>query len=121
MPADALLRGIALFNGGDFFAAHEALEDVWRESSGRERRFLQGLIQIAVALHHHATGNLTGARSLLARGAEKLADYPPVYAGIAVAPLAEAVAAWSGYLGGGGEQPPFPRILSAQEGSAREC
>ncbi|HVP43752.1 MAG TPA: DUF309 domain-containing protein, partial [Terriglobales bacterium] len=75
-------EGVALFNAGDFFAAHEALEDVWRDLHGPERRSMQGLIQLAVALHHHSTGNLDGARSLLARAAAKLADAPDDFFGI---------------------------------------
>jgi predicted metal-dependent hydrolase len=54
-------EGIELFNAGEFFDAHEALEDVWREAGGAEKPFLQGLIQIAVALHHYSTANFAGA------------------------------------------------------------
>jgi hypothetical protein len=60
-------EGIALFNQHSFFEAHEVLEDVWRAAPERERKFLQGLIQVAVALHHHSRGNLVGCRSLLDR------------------------------------------------------
>src|SRR5580765_5353569 len=62
-------RGLALFNSGRFFDAHEVLEDVWREAPrhSRLRRHLQGLVQLAVAFHHQSTGNLEGARSVLER------------------------------------------------------
>ena len=62
-------RGLALFNSGHFFDAHEALEDVWREAPRHShlRRHLQGLVQLAVAFHHQSTGNLVGARSVLER------------------------------------------------------
>jgi predicted metal-dependent hydrolase len=62
-------RGLALFNSADFFDAHEALEDVWREAPrhSRRRRHLQGLVQLAVAFHHQSTGNRVGARSVLER------------------------------------------------------
>jgi predicted metal-dependent hydrolase len=66
--ADALRHGIALFNGGRYYEAHEALEDAWRACSpGDDKRFLQGLTQAAVALHHYSVGNLVGAKSVLAR------------------------------------------------------
>ena len=54
-------RGIALFNHGEFFEAHEVLEDVWRAAPPGEKKFLQGLIQVAVSFHHRSTGNLIGA------------------------------------------------------------
>jgi predicted metal-dependent hydrolase len=104
-------RGVALFNAGEFFEAHEVLEDVWRPAAGVERRFLQGLIQIAVALHHFSTGNLVGARSLLKRGASKLEDLPPDYCGVRVGELRIATQEWLGHLGASSSpQPPFPRL-----------
>src|SRR4051812_9227032 len=104
-------RGIELFNAGEFFEAHEVLEDVWRPAVGDERRFLQGLIQIAVALHHHSTGNWVGARSLLKRGASKLEDLPPDYCGIRVGELRLATQEWLGHLAAtGSRQPRFPRL-----------
>jgi len=52
------------------------LEAAWKTASGDLRQALQGLIQIAVAFHHHAHGNLRGARSLLAEGRGRLAAVP---------------------------------------------
>ena len=69
MHSSEYLHGIRLFNRAAFFEAHEALEDVWRAAPESEKKFLQGLIQIAVGLHHYGTGNLVGARSLLGRAA----------------------------------------------------
>ncbi|MDM7324494.1 MAG: DUF309 domain-containing protein, partial [Thermus sp.] len=40
-----------LFQKGRYFEAHEVLEEVWREAHGEKRRFLQGLILLAAALH----------------------------------------------------------------------
>src|SRR5258708_4364084 len=62
------LAGILFFNDRDFFEAHEVWEDVWTESSGPERRFYQGLIQAAVALHHFRNGNVRGAVKLYRTG-----------------------------------------------------
>lgn len=62
------LAGILFFNERDFFEAHEVWEDVWTESSGPERRFYQGLIQAAVALHHFRNGNVRGAVKLYRTG-----------------------------------------------------
>src|SRR5438876_12392960 len=69
-------EGIKLFNSGSFFEAHEVLEDVWRAAPAAEKRFLQGLIQVAVALHHYSKENRVGTRSLLARARRNLSGYP---------------------------------------------
>jgi predicted metal-dependent hydrolase len=62
------LAGILFFNQRDFFEAHEVWEDVWTEAAGPERRFYQGLIQAAVALHHFRNGNVRGALKLYRTG-----------------------------------------------------
>ena len=41
--------GVDLLNRGMFYDAHEVLEDAWRAAPEPERRFLQGLMQVAVA------------------------------------------------------------------------
>ena len=68
----ALQEGIRLFNAREFFEAHEALEALWLKSSGDEKIFLHGLIQVAAAFHHFTCGNLAGFRSLLEKGSTKL-------------------------------------------------
>ena len=71
-----LAPGRAAFNRGEFFAAHELWEDVWRGLAGDERALAQGLIQIAAGLHHLQRGRPRPAARLLARGASKLARAP---------------------------------------------
>jgi uncharacterized protein len=85
-------RGLELFNARKYFDAHEAWEDVWRAAPAEEKRFLQGLIQIAVALHHHGRGNMAGARSLLARAQRNLSDGPDFFAGLDMAAVRGEIA-----------------------------
>lgn len=66
------LEAIELFNRGEYFECHELLEDLWRPAEGLVRNFLQGLIQVAVALHHESRGNAKGARGLYERGRGRL-------------------------------------------------
>ena len=66
----------ALWNERLFFEVHEVLEAIWKPATGAERQALQGVIQIAVALHHLAHGNRRGARSLLTEGRGRLATVP---------------------------------------------
>src|SRR5271169_700619 len=105
-----LQHGIELFNAGSFFDAHEVLEDAWRETHGEEKKFLQALIQAAVGLHHHSTGNIAGARSLLARASRKLADYPAAYCEIALEGLRRALEEWIASLADGATPPAPPRL-----------
>ena len=110
MDAAKFQHGIDLFNAGSFFDAHEVLEDVWRESRGLEKEFLQAIIQAAVGLHHHSTGNMTGARSLLARASRKLANYPDEYCGIALLGLRLSLDEWQTALANGAARPSPPRL-----------
>jgi predicted metal-dependent hydrolase len=68
-PPGQLLQAIREFNGREWFECHETVEDLWIGSEGEVRDFYQGIIQIAVALHHWRNGNFGGAVSLLKGGA----------------------------------------------------
>jgi predicted metal-dependent hydrolase len=114
-------EAIQLFNCASFFEAHEAWEDVWRATSGAEKKFLQGLIQIAVAFHHHSTGNLAGARSLLRRGCINLDGYPQGFAGIRLASFRESVTEWQRALAEGAPVPALPKLQRWRGAPARKC
>lgn len=70
----AVHEGLAAYEQGDFFEAHEALEPAWMGSNDpAERAVLQGLIKLAAAYVHEVRGNpagiaknLDGARARLA-------------------------------------------------------
>lgn len=68
-PPGQLLQGIREFNRGEWYECHETVEDLWIGESGEMRDFYQGIIQIAIALHHWRNGNFGGAVSLLTGGA----------------------------------------------------
>jgi hypothetical protein len=115
--ADAVARACAhaaaLWNASLFFEVHEVLEAVWKTASGARRQALQGVIQIAVAFHHLAHGNLRGARSLMAEGRARLAAVPAgTLAEIDAAALLESTAPWESALAAGASpaEPPPPLI-----------
>ncbi len=110
MPPHLYLEGIKLFNGAKFFEAHEVLEDVWRDARNPDRKFLQSLIQVAVALHHHSRGNLVGARSLLARATRNLEPYPDKFGGVDLLMLRRSLHRWSKALSENGPAPPHFQI-----------
>lgn len=109
MPNADFTRGIVLFNQGHFFEAHEVLEDVWRAAPAQEKKFLQGLVQLAVAFHHHSTGNCVGMRSVMERGIRNLGGQSRDYK-VNLAPLIHSLAAWRQALDKGGKLPAMPRI-----------
>jgi uncharacterized protein len=77
-PSGELLQAIGEFNRGDWFECHETLEDLWVGEEGEARYFYQGVLQVAVALHHWRGGNFGGAASLLKSGADYLRRVRPV-------------------------------------------
>lgn len=83
----ALRRGIAQFNAGQFFEAHEIWEDWWRATTSPEKQTIQGMIQIAVAMHHAGTGNRTGAISVMERAIRNLGWEDETWHGIKLAEL----------------------------------
>lgn len=81
-------RGVALFDEGAFWDAHEALEGAWRESHGVEKHFLGGVILLAAALHKaRALGSQRGGRRNYAKALRHLALVPDRYHGIDVREL----------------------------------
>jgi predicted metal-dependent hydrolase len=110
MDFNRYFRGVALFNRGAFFESHEVFEDAWRDAPEPERKFLQGLIQAAVAFHHHGRGNPKGARSLLGRALENLAPFPGEFGGLELGPLRQSIADWQQALDKQIEVPALPTL-----------
>jgi predicted metal-dependent hydrolase len=76
-PPGNCFRAIDEFNRGDWFDCHETLK-ICGQAGWRDAGFYQGILQVAVALHHWRGGNFKGAVSLLARGAAYLRRVRPV-------------------------------------------
>jgi uncharacterized protein len=97
-----LERGIELIRGGEFFAAHEVLEDAWRAAEQGERDFYQGLVHVAVAWYQAGRGNPVGCERQLEKAERRLGPYAPAHRGLDVAALLGSVAAARGRF------PPLP-------------
>ncbi|MBE9128063.1 MULTISPECIES: DUF309 domain-containing protein [unclassified Coleofasciculus] len=80
-------RGVEQFNQHEFYACHDTLEALWMEAVEPQRRFYQGILQIAVACHHLGNLNWRGAVVLLGEGIGRLRDYQPAYEGVDVTAL----------------------------------
>ena len=76
------LEGIRFFNECDFFEAHEVWEELWQDEEGESKKYYQGLIQAAVALHHFGNENIRGARKLNVSCRKYLDPYRPSYLGL---------------------------------------
>lgn len=85
------IKGIDEFNHRLFFECHETLEEIWQEEHGEDRKFYQGIIQIAAGYFKWEQGVPAGAMKLWRMGLEKLEPYGPVYLGINVEFFVEAV------------------------------
>lgn len=102
-----LRRGIDLFNGGEYWEAHEAWESDWIDDrKGPDSGFYKGLIQIAAGCLHYRRRNRRGAINKWRSGAGYLRPYLPAHNGVQLSALVEAV---DGYLKAM-EQPGWPAL-----------
>jgi uncharacterized protein len=83
-PNTRLEAGVALFNRGEYFDAHEVWEELWMECAAADRRFVQALIQAAVAVYHFGRDNHAGAARLFHSGKRYMEPYRPIYRGLDV-------------------------------------
>ena len=80
-------EGLRLFNAGEYFEAHEALEDAWNEEQSKVRDLYRGILQIAVVYLHITRRNYNGAVKVYARSQRWVRDWPDVCRGIQVEEL----------------------------------
>ena len=92
MFPDALTAARGLLAERRWFEAHEALEVAWRAAEGPRRRWLQGLVQLAVSLEHLRRGNARSAQGQWEKSSRKLVDVPEILDGIAAAAWRDACA-----------------------------
>ena len=69
--------GLDLIRSGEFFAAHEELEDAWRAAEPEERDFYQGLVHVTVAWYQAGRGNRVGCEPQLEKASRRLAAFAP--------------------------------------------
>ena len=105
-------RGVALFNRGSFFEAHEEMEEAMNLLEGDESdwEFYLGLLRAAVANHKLADGIIDGAILHLRAALKFLAPYPDRHRGIKLRELRNALTVQLDRLPGHSETMPPPRI-----------
>jgi hypothetical protein len=87
-----LRNGLDLIRRGEYFEAHEELEEAWRAAEPAEKDFFQGLVHVAVAWHHAGRGNRPGCERQLAKAARRLELFSPEHRGVDVAAVLASVA-----------------------------
>ena len=80
-----------LFEKELYFEVHEILEEVWMGEFGKEREFLQALIQIGVAYYHLSNYNTRGFKLLLENALELLESYSGIIHTVNVDKLKEDI------------------------------
>ena len=76
---EAIIEGISYFNNERFWECHEALEGVWKNCFGEEKKLVQGIILIAAALVHYQKDEDKICLSVLGRALEKLSNASAIY------------------------------------------
>ena len=103
-------RGGELFARGEFFAAHEAWEEIWRSNDPAPRELFQALVQMAAAFHHlRVRGRRDVARRVLGKARARLLRVAAHGAPLDIAALDADLARWERWLiDARGEAPPLP-------------
>jgi uncharacterized protein len=105
-----LLTGLDLIRRGEFFAAHEELEDAWRAAERAERDFFQGLVHVAVAWYQAGRGNRVGCERQLEKAARRLGPYAPAHRGVDIGSVLTQVDEAARLVAGGSLELPPPRL-----------
>lgn len=112
------LNAIHLFNSHQWYAAHDAFEDLWHDSTGQNRSLLQGIIQVAVAEYHLENDNLRGALLLMSEGRKHLLEYGEGACGFDLPTILATVSdrLWALQSGLSLENIPLPSLDGMQDG-----
>lgn len=87
-PLSAPAReGIERFNRGEYYKAHDALEEAWMQDQGAGRDLYRGILQVGIAYYQIEQGNYRGAVKMLLRVRQWLDPLPDVCRGVDVAGL----------------------------------
>jgi predicted metal-dependent hydrolase len=95
-PPAAYSAFFTCFNDGQYFEAHEVLEELWLEvRHDADGNFYKGLIQFAAAFLHWQEGRTGPAAALLRTAGGHLARYPERHHGLDVARVRQMTNAWA--------------------------
>lgn len=84
---DLVVRGIEMFNDGEFYKCHDDLEEAWMADKTPGRDLYRGILQVGIAYFQIERGNYRGAVKMLLRVRQWLDPLPAVCRGVNVAKL----------------------------------
>ncbi|MFN2137167.1 MAG: DUF309 domain-containing protein [Candidatus Promineifilaceae bacterium] len=90
--SDLAHKGIELFNQGEYYLAHDELEEAWRRDHSAARDLYRGILQVGIAYYQIERGNYRGAMKMLLRVRQWLDPLPDICRGVDVAQLREDAA-----------------------------
>jgi predicted metal-dependent hydrolase len=85
--SDRAIEGIELFNQGEYFEAHEVLEQAWKEDSTPGRELYRAILQVAVAYLQIERENYSGALKMFLRMRQWIDPLPDLCRGVDVEQL----------------------------------
>lgn len=88
---DKAISGITLFNHGEYWEAHEALEIAWLQEESILRGLYKGILQAGVMYLQIQRENLKGAMKMYMRNQVWLAPWPDWVRGVPVAQLRQDI------------------------------
>ena len=83
----AAVKGMQLFNVGEYWLAHEELEAAWKEENGAVRELYRAILQTAVIYLHITRANYKGAIKVYGRVQKWITPWPEVCRGIEIGQL----------------------------------
>ncbi len=83
----AAIQGMELFNAGEYWLAHEELEQAWKEEDGPVAELYRAILQTAVVYLHVTRANYNGAVKVYGRVQKWIRPWPEVCRGIEIGQL----------------------------------
>jgi uncharacterized protein len=86
------IQGLEEFNRGEYFQAHESLEEAWNQEDSVGRELYRAILQVAVAYLQIERKNYRGAMKMLLRVRQWIDPLPDICRGVSIAALRSDVA-----------------------------
>ena len=83
----AAVKGMELFNAGEYWLAHEQLEEAWKDENGAVRELYRAILQTAVVYLHITRANYNGAVKEYGHVQKWINPWPGVCRGIEIGRL----------------------------------
>ncbi len=100
---ERFFEGVKLFNGGYYWEAHEAWEDIWRGREGDAKSFLQAFVEGAAGCNFLKQAKRSSALYLLGKSVEKFRQFETIQVGFPLRAFVEQLASLLALLQSGAE------------------